>query len=789
MALGLAATCVLGMAASASAGAQTTFDQDVATAIDRGLAWLDAQGAYDNPSGVGPEVVGLTLLALEEKRQNNDPSLPPQGYANASVGDQGRMRRTVRYIIDEINAQGGIDFAYRDGAYLMALGVYMRTGGPDKDDGPTTELDGAPLTLKQAYDQVFDRLIDSQIKGQAASPAPYPETNGYWCYGDYYGFTTCRDSSTTQLVMAGMAAARGVYSDAAWSDPTRLATLNAAAAAARNAYTVNGTSEDDPLKFTFAACGAVEPGELGHAYNAGGDYNSIQQTAAGAWIQLAGGADLNDQGVQAYLRWLRNRYRYTDSYVFDGQGRPLDGYWGASHWYYLWSANKAFTFIQESGVTPAPGNLGLGDIGALGPADAPACEVREKRRDPTLDPRVPAFGNQGAGYYGAETPRIYYDFAYEVLSHQCPIDATDGAFNDGQFNCPSPNPFGSWNQYADQAYGILILLRSVGGGCIDTDGDGVCDDVDNCVATPNADQADADGDGIGDVCDNCVANANPNQEDRDGDGVGDACDNCVSTPNANQADADQDGVGDVCDNCVDTPNPDQADTDADGIGDACEEGCPDADGDGVCDADDNCPLNANPNQEDADQDGVGDVCDNCVGTPNPNQADGDGDGVGDACDNCVGTPNANQADADQDGVGDVCDNCVDTPNADQADRDGDGVGDACDNCVANANPGQQDVDGDGVGDDCDNCVETPNPGQEDSDADGTGDACEVVELVCDMDRDGDVDVNDVKAVMALRGKTVPPADPIADADNNGVITINDGRACVLRCTRPSCASQ
>jgi len=37
----------------------------------------------------------------------------------------------------------------------------------------------------------------------------------------------------------------------------------------------------------------------------------------------------------------------------------------------------------------------------------------------------------------------------------------------------------------------------------DTDGDGVCDLLDNCPFTPNPDQKDSDGDGIGDACDPC----------------------------------------------------------------------------------------------------------------------------------------------------------------------------------------------------------------------------------------------------------------------------------------------
>jgi len=91
---------------------------------------------------------------------------------------------------------------------------------------------------------------------------------------------------------------------------------------------------------------------------------------------------------------------------------------------------------------------------------------------------------------------------------------------------------------------IEVEIPSV---CEDSDGDGVCDNEDNCVDTYNPGQEDMDGDGVGDACDNCVGTYNPGQEDMDGDGVGDACDNCVGTYNPGQEDSDGDGIGDVCD--------------------------------------------------------------------------------------------------------------------------------------------------------------------------------------------------------------------------------------------------
>jgi len=58
---------------------------------------------------------------------------------------------------------------------------------------------------------------------------------------------------------------------------------------------------------------------------------------------------------------------------------------------------------------------------------------------------------------------------------------------------------------------------------VDTDGDGIPDDEDNCPLDWNPDQADSDGDGVADACDNCPYWQNADQADSDGDGIGDAC--------------------------------------------------------------------------------------------------------------------------------------------------------------------------------------------------------------------------------------------------------------------------
>ncbi|MCP4627477.1 MAG: hypothetical protein GY850_28785, partial [bacterium] len=188
----------------------------------------------------------------------------------------------------------------------------------------------------------------------------------------------------------------------------------------------------------------------------------------------------------------------------------------------------------------------------------------------------------------------------------------------------------------DSAAEVSEITVSVQDICelVDSDGDQINDDVDNCpdVYNPNQENCDADDnctmDGdvkdeeppVGDVCD----------VDYDNDKILDDDDNCPDHANNDQKDDDGDGAGYACDNCPGKSNPDQVNNDQDELGDACDD-CPDDS------ADDNSTA----------------AVDNCLFVWNPTQTDSDNDSVGNACDNCPDLANASQLDTDKDGWGDV----------------------------------------------------------------------------------------------------------------------------------------
>ncbi len=115
------------------------------------------------------------------------------------------------------------------------------------------------------------------------------------------------------------------------------------------------------------------------------------------------------------------------------------------------------------------------------------------------------------------------------------------------------------------------------------------------------------------------------------------------------------------------------------------------------------------------------------------------------------------------------------------DSDGDGVPDSIDNCPLVYNPDQKDTDGDGVGDACDNCPLVYNPTQDPN-------ACKPPPppVRCDVDKDGDIDLRDIAAILKSLGKHVSATDP-RDANGNLRVDLFDALICAQRCTRHGCA--
>ena len=105
----------------------------------------------------------------------------------------------------------------------------------------------------------------------------------------------------------------------------------------------------------------------------------------------------------------------------------------------------------------------------------------------------------------------------------------------------------------------IVVDLAIGGAQVeDTDGDGVPDNLDNCVDTINPQQGDFNGNGVGDVC-----------EDSDQDGLWDDFEIGLGT-NPELQDTDGDGLTDGAEWDVFGTNPLNDDSDGDGVSDALE---------------------------------------------------------------------------------------------------------------------------------------------------------------------------------------------------------------------------
>jgi hypothetical protein len=138
------------------------------------------------------------------------------------------------------------------------------------------------------------------------------------------------------------------------------------------------------------------------------------------------------------------------------------------------------------------------------PVSEPAIQIASavapaRVRNPSIDGGLITYESNAGGNYDVFVYRIADGSTYRI---------TDGP-HDEILN----NVFGPLVAFVDVdptspfEHDVMIARLDfvAGGSCADhggdTDGDGVCDEVDNCPLVANADQADTDGDGSGDACD------------------------------------------------------------------------------------------------------------------------------------------------------------------------------------------------------------------------------------------------------------------------------------------------
>ena len=380
------------------------------------------------------------ILSFLEKRTGVGWMGRPRGFEGMDPNDQGLVMRAMAILINSdpvlLNPNQEL-FTYVTGGNLMAMSVYLSTGGVD-------DL-GSPVLVSQAI-----------ANGVVALQRNQPMNATGWGY-DGPGV----DLSNTQFGAAGLAAAENVVAGAS----RRLGRL------------------------PEMLMGITDPADGGLTY--WGGTSSSAMTSSGIWCYRLAGVPAGDPRVQGALGWLRRNYLY-DSII---------GPWNPQSTYYsFWAMTKALAVSEDDGLG---GALYADDFGD---------------RDPV------ALG------YPQEVPSAYFDVAYTLVQWQSPT----GDWGGNGFGISPPG----WDPHSSHGFSVLTLERSLGGICLDEDGDGLCGYDDNCPEIPNPDQVDQENDGVGDACDNCPKVVNRAQEDRDADGAGNACDRYDCVP---------DGRPEICD--------------------------------------------------------------------------------------------------------------------------------------------------------------------------------------------------------------------------------------------------
>ena len=371
------------------------------------------------------------------------------GYGVGYDGLNPEDQALIRSAISDMMGNGGCSISRPFYSFCHGA-ILMALSLYAKTGGP--EVDNPwNWTLRQGV----DKLVDDTLFNQTARGIVTP-----WAVEGFWGYTSVgRDSPSTQYAAAGLGAARGFYM---W---------------ANDAEADNRLAEiDNSLGSIAESYERYRTADGGFGYRPW-EASSHTQTPAALWISLLGGADVNAAGIQDFMNFMVTRY------VWDRIG-------GMGYYYYLWVSTRAFGLFHTMRNDVHPGNWSVYDVGAM--------HGQHAGRSPLLAQRPQSRGAGNPGFYADTPPSWYFDFALTLMEQQNP---------DGEFN---RSGFGSWNVWFDQASALLVLERSLGAACPDTDGDDICNDDDNCALDVNPEQEDADFDHVGDVCDLC-----PGEDDED----------------------------------------------------------------------------------------------------------------------------------------------------------------------------------------------------------------------------------------------------------------------------------
>jgi len=329
---------------------------------------------------------GLAMLCMLEKRASADWNAPPIGYNGMDDDDQGRMRAAAAYLVqlDPALRGQGTAYSYGTGSNLMALSLFLASGGPP-DVGAAVNL--------------FD-AVQNGMRGLVATQGNRGCNEGGW---NYYAPGSDGDLSCTQFALAGISASRSVLIDDIEAIDASLADVRPFVTNAKNM--VNG----------------------GHAYRGCRTGATHSMTASGIWSYRLSGLGADEERVQSALGWWQGNY----------------GYQGISGLYYyaLWAAAKGFTVSRDMGALPRGEGVYGKDIGGL--RDPVADGFPEEERGWYYDFAWQLTNTQaGDGSWGGGGQRGYANTAWACLVLErslggvC-LDQDEDGLCETEDNCPA----------------------------------------------------------------------------------------------------------------------------------------------------------------------------------------------------------------------------------------------------------------------------------------------------------------------------------------------------------------